>query len=203
MASDDSQSVPSTSSVSRTRSAICSFARTAACLNQREVGSDVHNYLSALKKRVETGCGRLSCWGVAGLGHDPNCRITAAKRGTLDGTCTPTTRANRIGGELLMPFKKGNSSECPTCVGRFGVVCQYLLREAASGPDCCHGIMTVNRESRRVFRAGGFADLPGLIQIALRTACILWDDKLIRVLLADRIRSSWTRGSREGGSPIL
>ena len=42
-------------------------------VNQREVGSDVHSFAVSAQERVETGCGRHSCWRVARLGHDPNC----------------------------------------------------------------------------------------------------------------------------------
>src|SRR5437762_216196 len=36
------------------------------------------------QKRVETGCGRHSCWRVAGHGHDPNCDYGGGNRTPRD-----------------------------------------------------------------------------------------------------------------------
>ncbi len=64
-------------------------------VNQREVGSDVHRLRFSAQERVETGCGRHSCWRVAGPGHDPNCDYGGGNGAPCDWNHAHQRRANR------------------------------------------------------------------------------------------------------------
>jgi len=80
-------------------------------VNQREVGSDVHNFASALKNALRQDADVILVEELRDL-DTIQTAITAAETGHLViETDAHQRRANRTSGELLMPFqKRGNSS---------------------------------------------------------------------------------------------
>jgi len=158
-------------------------------VNQREIGSDAHDFASALKNALR---------------QDPDVILVGEMRDT-DTMQTAITAAET--GHLVIGTMHTN--DAPTAIGRIidavpkegqqfvsaqlawsllGVVCQYLLpRSGHAGLVLATELLTVNSGIEACIRAGRLSQIPGLIQIGAKDGMHTVDDSLIELLIAERI----------------
>src|SRR5438046_6792331 len=158
-------------------------------VNQREVGSDAHNFASALKNALRQDADVI----LVGELRDTDTMqtaITAAETGHLGiGTIQTNTAPTAIGRVLDAFPKEGQQFVgAQLAWSLLGVVCQFLLpRSDQPGLVLATELMTVNSGIEACIRDRRFSQIPGLMQIGGADGMHTVDDSLIELLLAHRI----------------
>jgi twitching motility protein PilT len=158
-------------------------------VNQREVGSDVHSFASALKNALRQDADVILVGELRDL-DTIQTAITAAETGHLVlGTMHTNDAPSAIGRIVDAVPKEGQQFvSAQLAWSLLGVVCQYLLpRSGQSGLVLASELLTVNSGIEACIRAGRLSQIPGLIQIGAKDGMHTVDDSLIELLLADRI----------------
>src|SRR6266850_1492779 len=158
-------------------------------VNQREVGSDVHSFASALKNALRQDADVILVGELRDL-DTIQTAITAAETGHLViGTMHTNDAPTAIGRIIDAVPKEGQQFvSAQLAWSLLGVVCQYLLpRSGQSGLILATELLTVNSGIEACIRAGRLSQIPGLIQIGAKDGMHTVDDSLIELLLADRI----------------
>src|SRR5207253_3250154 len=158
-------------------------------VNQREVGSDVHSFASALKNALRQDADVILVGELRDL-DTIQTAITAAKTGHLViGTMHTNDAPTAIGRIIDAVPKEGQQFvSAQLAWSLLGVVCQYLLpRSGQVGLVLATELLTVNSGIEACIRAGRLSQIPGLIQIGAKDGMHTVDDSLIELLLADRI----------------
>jgi twitching motility protein PilT len=158
-------------------------------VNQREVGSDVHSFASALKNALRQDADVI----LVGELRDADTiqtAITAAETGHLVIGTMHTNDAPTAIGRILDAFPKEGQQfvGAQLAWSLLGVVCQYLLpRSDQSGLVLATELLTVNSGVESCIRDRRLSQIPGLIQIGAADGMHTVDVSLIELLLADRI----------------
>ena len=158
-------------------------------MNQREVGSDVHSFASALKNALRQDADVI----LVGELRDADTiqtAITAAETGHLVIGTLHTNDAPTAIGRVLDAFPKEGQQfvGAQLAWSLLGVVCQYLLpRSDKSGLVLATELMTVNSGIEACIRDRRISQIPGLIQIGSADGMHTVDESLIELLLAERI----------------
>ena len=158
-------------------------------VNQREVGSDVHSFASALKNALRQDADVI----IVGELRDMDTiqtAITAAETGHLVIGTMHTNDAPTAVGRIIDAFPKEGQQfvAAQLAWSLLGVVCQYLLpRSGQSGLVLASELMIVNSGIEACIRDRRFSQIPGLMQIGGADGMHTVDDSLIELLLADRI----------------
>jgi twitching motility protein PilT len=158
-------------------------------VNQREIGSDVHSFASALKNALRQDADVILVGELRDL-DTMQTAITAAETGHLViGTMHTNDAPTAIGRIIDAVPKEGQQFvSAQLAWSLLGVVCQYLLpRSGQSGLILATELLTVNSGIEACIRAGRLSQIPGLIQIGAKDGMHTVDDSLIELLLADRI----------------
>ena len=158
-------------------------------VNQREVGSDVHSFAAALKNALRQDADVILVGELRDL-DTIQTAITAAETGHLViGTMHTNDAPTAIGRIIDAVPKEGQQFvSAQLAWSLLGVVCQYLLpRSGQSGLVLASELLTVNSGIEACIRAGRLSQIPGLIQIGAKDGMHTVDDRLIELLLADRI----------------
>jgi twitching motility protein PilT len=158
-------------------------------VNQREVGSDVHSFASALKNALRQDADVIIVGELRDLDAIQTA-ITAAETGHLViGTMHTNDAPTAIGRIIDAVPKEGQQFvSAQLAWSLLGVVCQYLLpRSGQEGLVLATELLTVNSGIEACIRAGRLSQIPGLIQIGAKDGMHTVDDSLIELLLADRI----------------
>jgi twitching motility protein PilT len=158
-------------------------------VNQREVGSDVHSFASALKNALRQDADVILVGELRDL-DTIQTAITAAETGHLViGTMHTNDAPTAIGRIIDAVPKEGQQFvSAQLAWSLLGVVCQYLLpRSGQSGLILATELLTVNSGIEACIRAGRLSQIPGLIQIGGADGMHTVDGSLIELLLADRI----------------
>jgi twitching motility protein PilT len=158
-------------------------------VNQREVGSDVHSFASALKNALRQDADVILVGELRDL-DTIQTAITAAETGHLVlGTMHTNDAPSAIGRIVDAVPKEGQQFvSAQLAWSLLGVVCQYLLPQSGqSGLVLASELLTVNSGIEACIRAGRLSQIPGLIQIGAKDGMHTVDDSLIELLLADRI----------------
>src|SRR6478609_11470073 len=158
-------------------------------VNQREVGSDVHSFASALKNALRQDADVILVGELRDL-DTIQTAITAAETGHLViGTMHTNDAPTAIGRIIDAVPKEGQQFVgAQLAWSLLGVVCQYLLPQSnKSGLILATELMIVNSGIEACIRAGRLSQIPGLIQIGAKDGMHTVDDSLIELLLADRI----------------
>src|SRR5712691_8748337 len=158
-------------------------------VNQREVGSDVHSFASALKNALRQDADVILVGELRDL-DTIQTAITAAETGHLVlGTMHTNDAPTAIGRIVDAVPKEGQQFvSAQLAWSLLGVVCQYLLpRSGQSGLVLGTELLMVNSGIEACIRAGRLSQIPGLIQIGAKDGMHTVDDSLIELLLADRI----------------
>src|SRR5437899_4177981 len=158
-------------------------------VNQREVGSDVHSFASALKNALRQDAAVILVGELRD--RDPiQTAITAAETGHLVmGTMHTNDAPTAIGRIIDAVPKEGQQFVSAQLAWSLpGVVCQYLLpRSGQSGLILATELFTVNSGIEACIRAWRLSQIPGLIQIGAKDGMHTVDGSLIELLLAYRI----------------
>ena len=158
-------------------------------VNQREVGTDAHDFAGALKNALR---------------QDPDVIIVGEMRDT-DTMQTAITAAET--GHLVIATMHTN--DAPTAIGRIidafpeegqqfvaaqlawsllGVICQYLLPQRDKAAlVLATELMKVNSGIEACIRDRRLSQIPGLIQIGHAEGMHTIDDSLVELLIAERI----------------
>ena len=158
-------------------------------VNQREVGSDAHDFASALKNALRQDADVI----LVGEMRDAetiSTAITAAETGHLVIGTMHTNDAPTAIGRIIDAFPKEGQQfvAAQLAWSLLGVVCQYLLpRSGQSGLVLASELMIVNSGIEACIRDRRFSQIPGLIQIGHPDGMHTLDDSLIELLIADRI----------------
>ena len=158
-------------------------------VNQREIGSDAHEFAGALKNALR---------------QDPDVIIVGEMRDT-DTMQTAITAAET--GHLVIATMHTN--DAPTAIGRIidafpeegqqfvaaqlawsllGVICQYLLPQRDKAAlVLATELMKVNSGIEACIRDRRLSQIPGLIQIGHAEGMHTIDDSLVELLIAERI----------------
>ena len=158
-------------------------------VNQREVGSDVHSFASALKNALRQDADVILVGELRDL-DTIQTAITAAETGHLVIATMHTNDAPTAIGRIVdaVPKEGQQFVSAQLAWSLLGVVCQYLLpRSGETGLVLATELLTVNSGIEACIRAGRLSQLPGLIQIGATDGMHTVDDSLIELLLADRI----------------
>src|SRR5947209_11810719 len=158
-------------------------------VNQREVGSDVHSFAAALKNALRQDADVILVGELRDL-DTIQTAITAAETGHLVmGTMHTNDAPTAIGRIIDAVPKEGQQFVSAQLAWSLkGVVGQDLLpRSGQSGLVLATELLTVNSGIEACIRAGRLSQIPGLIQIGAKDGMHTVDDRLIEVLLADRI----------------
>jgi twitching motility protein PilT len=158
-------------------------------VNQREVGSDVHSFASALKNALRQDADVILVGELRDL-DTIQTALTAAETGHLVIGTMHTNDAPTAVGRILDAFPKEGQQFVSAQIAwsLLGVVCQYLLpRSGQSGLVLATELLTVNSGIEACIRAGRLSQIPGLIQIGAADGMHTVDDSLIQLLLAERI----------------
>ncbi len=158
-------------------------------VNQREVGSDVQSFASALKNALRQDADVILVGELRDL-DTIQTTLTAAETGHLVIGTMHTNDAPTAIGRILDVFPKEGQQfvSAQLAWSLLGVVCQYLLpRSGQSGLVLATELLTVNSGIEACIRAGRLSQIPGLIQIGAADGMHTVDDSLIELLLADRI----------------
>src|SRR5216117_1823015 len=159
-------------------------------VNQREVGSDVHSFASALKNALRQDADVILVGELRDL-DTIQTAITAAETGYLVlGTMHTNDAPTAIGRIIDAVPKEGQQFvSAQLAWSLLGVVCQYLLpRSGQSGLILATELLTVNSGIEACIRAGRLSQMPVLSQIGAKDGMHTVDDSRIELLLADRIR---------------
>jgi len=158
-------------------------------VNQREVGSDVHSFASALKNALRQDADVIIVGELRDL-DTIQTAITAAETGHLViGTMHTNDAPTAIGRIIDAVPKEGQQFvSAQLAWSLLGVVCQYLLpRSGHAGLVLATELLTVNSGIEACIRAGRLSQIPGLIQIGAKDGMHTVDDSLIELLIAERI----------------
>ena len=158
-------------------------------VNQREVGSDVQSFASALKNALRQDADVILVGELRDL-DTIQTTLTAAETGHLVIGTMHTNDAPTAIGRILDVFPKEGQQfvSAQLAWSLLGVVCQYLLpRSGQAGLILATELLTVNSGIEACIRAGRLSQIPGLIQIGAADGMHTVDDSLIELLLADRI----------------
>jgi twitching motility protein PilT len=158
-------------------------------VNQREVGSDVHSFASALKNALRQDADVILVGELRDM-DTIQTAITAAETGHLVIGTMHTNDAPTAIGRILDAFPKEGQQfvGAQLAWSLLGVVCQYLLpRSDQSGLVLATELLTVNSGIESCIREQRLSQIPGLIQIGGPDGMHTVDDSLIELLLADRI----------------
>ena len=158
-------------------------------VNQREVGSDVHSFASALKNALRQDADVILVGELRDL-DTIQTAITAAETGHLViGTMHTNDAPTAIGRIIDAVPKEGQQFvSAQLAWSLLGVVCQYLLPQSGqTGLVLATELLTVNSGIEACIRAGRLSQIPGLIQIGAKDGMHTVDDSLIELLLADRV----------------
>ena len=169
-------------------------------VNQREVGSDVHSFASALKNALRQDADVILVGELRDL-DTIQTAITAAETGHLVlGTMHTNDAPTAIGRIVDAVPKEGQQFvSAQLAWSLLGVVCQYLLpRSGQSGLVLASELLTVNSGIEACIRAGRLSQIPGLIQIGAKDGMHTVDDSLDRVASGRPHQSHGRDGSREG-----
>jgi len=158
-------------------------------VNQREIGSDAHDFASALKNALRQDPDVI----LVGEMRDPDTMqtaITAAETGHLVIATIHTNDAPSAVGRIIDAFPKDGQQFIAGQLAwsLLGVVCQYLLPQRdKSGLILATELMIVNSGIEACIRDRRLSQVPGLIQIGHADGMHTVDDSLIELLLAERI----------------
>ena len=158
-------------------------------VNQREVGSDVRNFASALKNALRQDADVIIVGELRDL-DTIQTAITAAETGHLVIGTMHTNDAPTAIGRILDAFPKEGQQFVGSQLAwsLLGVVCQYLLpRTDKEGLILATELMTVNTGIEACIRDRRLSQIPGLIQIGHPDGMHTVDDSLIELLIAERI----------------
>jgi twitching motility protein PilT len=158
-------------------------------VNQREVGSDVRDFASALRNALRQDADVILVGELRDL-DTIQTAITAAETGHLVIGTMHTNDAPTAIGRIVDAFPKEGQQfvSAQLAWSLLGVVCQYLLpRSGQVGLVLATELLTVNSGIEACIRAGRLSQIPGLIQIGAKDGMHTVDDSLIELLLADRI----------------
>src|SRR5256714_11664743 len=158
-------------------------------VNQREVGSDVQSFASALTNALRQDADVILVGELRDL-DTIQTAITAAETGHLVmGTMHTNDAPTAIGRIIDAVPKEGQQFvSAQLAWSLLGVVCQYLLpRSGQAGLVLATELLTVNSGIEACIRAGRLSQIPGLIQIGAKDGMHTVDESLIELLLADRI----------------
>jgi len=158
-------------------------------VNQREIGSDAHDFASALKNALRQDPDVILVGEMRDI-DTMQTAITAAETGHLVIATMHTNDAPSAIGRVIDSFPAEGQQfvSAQLAWSLLGVVCQYLLpRSGQSGLVLASELLTVNSGIEACIRAGRLSQIPGLIQIGAKDGMHTVDDSLIELLLADRI----------------
>jgi len=158
-------------------------------VNQREIGSDAHDFASALKNALRQDPDVILVGEMRDI-DTMQTAITAAETGHLVIATMHTNDAPSAIGRVIDSFPAEGQQfvSAQLAWSLLGVVCQYLLpRSGQSGLILATELLTVNSGIEACIRAGRLSQIPGLIQIGAKDGMHTVDDSLIELLLADRI----------------
>src|SRR5437763_3484311 len=158
-------------------------------VNQREVGTDVRDFASALRNALRQDADVILVGELRDL-DTIQTAITAAETGHLVIGTMHTNDAPTANGRIIdaVPKEGQQFVSAQLAWSLLGVVCQYLLpRSGQSGLILATELLTVNSGIEACIRAGRLSQIPGLIQIGRADGMHTVDDRLIKMLLADRI----------------
>jgi twitching motility protein PilT len=158
-------------------------------VNQREIGSDAHDFASALKNALRQDADVI----LVGEMRDADTiqtAITAAETGHLVIATLHTNDAPTAIGRIIDAFPKEGQQfvAAQLAWSLMGVVCQYLLpRSGQAGLVLATELMVVNSGIEACIRDRRLSQIPGLIQIGHNDGMHTVDESLIELLLAERI----------------
>src|SRR5438105_5735075 len=158
-------------------------------VNQREVGSDVHSFASALKNALRQDADVILVGELRDM-DTIQTALTAAETGHLVIGTMHTNDAPTAIGRIIDAFPKEGQQfvGAQLAWSLLGVVCQYLLpRSEGSGLILATELMTVNSGIEACIRDRRLSQIPGLIQIGGSDGMHTVDESLIELLLANRI----------------
>src|SRR5258707_5740897 len=158
-------------------------------VNQREIGSDAHDFASALKNALRQDPDVILVGEMRDI-DTMQTAITAAETGHLVIATMHTNDAPSAIGRVIDSFPAEGQQfvSAQLAWSLLGVVCQYLLpRSDQSGLVLATELMTVNSGIEACIRAGRLSQIPGLIQIGAKDGMHTVDVSLIELLIADRI----------------
>jgi twitching motility protein PilT len=158
-------------------------------VNQREVGTDVRDFASALKNALRQDADVILVGELRDL-DTIQTALTAAETGHLViGTMHTNDAPTAIGRIIDAVPKEGQQFvSAQLAWSLLGVVCQYLLpRSGQVGLVLATELLRVNSGIEACIRAGRLSQIPGLIQIGAKDGMHTVDDSLIELLLAERI----------------
>jgi len=158
-------------------------------VNQREIGSDAHDFASALKNALRQDPDVILVGEMRDI-DTMQTAITAAETGHLVIATMHTNDAPSAIGRVIDSFPTEGQQfvSAQLAWSLLGVVCQYLLpRSDQSGLVLATELMTVNSGIEACIRAGRLSQIPGLIQIGAKDGMHTVDVSLIELLIADRI----------------
>src|SRR5436189_4591851 len=158
-------------------------------VNQREVGSDVQSFASALKNALRQDADVILVGELRDL-DTIQTTLTAAETGHLVIGNMHTNDAPSAIGRIIDAFPKEGQQfvAAQLAWSLLGVVCQYLLpRSGQAGLILATELLTVNSGIEACIRSGRLSQIPGLIQIGAADGMHTVDVSLIELLLADRI----------------
>ena len=158
-------------------------------VNQREVGSDAHDFASALKNALRQDADVI----LVGEMRDAetiSTAITAAETGHLVIGTMHTNDAPTAIGRIIDAFPKEGQQfvAAQLAWSLLGVVCQYLLPQRDKAAlVLATELMIVNSGIEACIRDRRLSQIPGLIQIGHNDGMHTVDESLIELLLGNRI----------------
>jgi len=167
-------------------------------VNQREIGSDAHDFASALKNSLRQDPDVILVGEMRDI-DTMQTAITAAETGHLVIATLHTNDAPTAIGRIIDAFPKEGQQFVAGQLAwsLLGVVCQYLLPRSdqsstseirhSSGLVLATELLKVNSGIAACIREMRIQQLPGLIQIGHADGMHTVDDSLIELLIADRI----------------
>jgi twitching motility protein PilT len=158
--------------------------------NQREIGSDAHDFAGALKNALRQDPDVI----LVGEMRDTDTMqtaITAAETGHLVIATMHTNDAPSAVGRIIDAFPKDGQQfvAAQLAWSLLGVLCQYLLPLSGDKPGLILAteLMIVNSGIEACIRERRLSQIPGLIQIGHADGMHTVDVSLIELLLAERI----------------
>jgi twitching motility protein PilT len=158
-------------------------------VNQREIGTDAHDFASALKNALRQDPDVI----LVGEMRDTDTMqtaITAAETGHLVIATMHTNDAPSAIGRIIDSFPKEGQQFVAGQLAwsLLGVVCQYLLPQRdKSRLVLATELMIVNSGIEACIRDRRLSQIPGLIQIGHNDGMHTVDESLIELLLGERI----------------
>ena len=158
-------------------------------VNQREIGSDAHDFASALKNALRQDPDVILVGEMRDI-DTMQTAITAAETGHLVIATMHTNDAPTAIGRIIDAFPEEGQQfvAAQLAWSLLGVICQYLLPQRDKAAlVLATELMKVNSGIEACIRDRRLSQIPGLIQIGHAEGMHTIDDSLVELLIAERI----------------